>query len=237
MPSWPTVASRPSRWLPRYWISASLNTLMRFSCWPVILMVIPTRTTARRGVIRWTDLAVGVPGEDIGIIVEGTPANVVDGAPGGLTGTGSQLFTQDSPGNAGRLRPAARNRTTCLAVPIGSGASIAVLAAPEGRANGAIADSASATSLRSQANEAGDEHEEEEQTAQQQQQSQIEVPRRRRLTAVALIHRNLLQPTRLAVLKAGARLRSRPGAVVVGRRCWSTARCPPAVGPLDCRLP
>ena len=73
--------------------------------------------------IRWTGLAVGVPAEDIGIIVEGDAANVVDGAPGGLTGTGSQLFTQDSPGNAGRLRPAARNRTTCLAVPIGSGAS------------------------------------------------------------------------------------------------------------------
>ena len=199
-------------------------------------MVIPTRTTARRGVIKWTGLAVGVPAEDIGIIVEGDAANVVDGAPGGLTGTGSQLVTQDSPGNAGRLRPAARNRTTCLAVPIGSGASPCSRRLRGGQ-TGTIADSASATSLRSQANEAGEEHEEEEQTAQQQQQSQIEVPRRPRLTAVALIHGNLLQPTRLAVLKAGALLRSSAGAVVVGRRCQSTARCPPAVGPLDCRLP
>lgn len=53
-----------------------------------------------------------------------------------------------------------------------------------------------ATGLRSQAKEAGEQHEEEEQTAQQQQQSQVEVLRRLRLRAVALVHGNLLQPTR-----------------------------------------
>jgi hypothetical protein len=48
------------------------------------------------------DLAVGVPGEDIG----GPPfnsgaVNVLYGSASGLTGTGSQLFTQDSPGVPG----------------------------------------------------------------------------------------------------------------------------------------
>src|SRR6266508_814875 len=124
MPSWPTVASRPSRWLPRYWISASLNTLMRFSCWPVILMVMPTRTTARRGVIRWTDLAVVVPGEDIGIIFAGTPANVVDGAPGELTGHGSQTLPSADLGHAARHRRRERKHATHRAVQLVSGANI-----------------------------------------------------------------------------------------------------------------
>jgi hypothetical protein len=49
----------------------------------------------------FADLAVGAPGEDIGTIVEGGAVNVVYGTAGGLTGTGSQLFTQDSPGMPG----------------------------------------------------------------------------------------------------------------------------------------
>jgi hypothetical protein len=44
------------------------------------------------------DLAVGVPGEDVGAVMEAGAANVVYGAAGGLTATGSQLFTQDTPG-------------------------------------------------------------------------------------------------------------------------------------------
>jgi hypothetical protein len=49
----------------------------------------------------FADLAVGAPGEDIGTIVEGGAVNIVYGAAGGLTGTGGQLFTQDSPGMPG----------------------------------------------------------------------------------------------------------------------------------------
>jgi hypothetical protein len=40
------------------------------------------------------DLAVGVPGEDVGTIVDAGAVNVLYGATGGLTGSGSQLFTQ-----------------------------------------------------------------------------------------------------------------------------------------------
>jgi FG-GAP repeat len=44
------------------------------------------------------DLAVGIPGEDVGAVMEAGAANVTYGAAGGLTATGSQLFTQDTPG-------------------------------------------------------------------------------------------------------------------------------------------
>jgi hypothetical protein len=44
------------------------------------------------------DLAVGVPGEDVGAVMEAGAANVAYGAAGGLTATGSQLFSQDTPG-------------------------------------------------------------------------------------------------------------------------------------------
>jgi hypothetical protein len=47
------------------------------------------------------DLAIGVPGEDVGSAIDGGAVNVLYGSPGGLTGTGSQLFTQDSPGVPG----------------------------------------------------------------------------------------------------------------------------------------
>jgi hypothetical protein len=44
------------------------------------------------------DLAVGAPLEDVGSIIEGGAVNVLPGSAGKLTGVGSQLFTQDSPG-------------------------------------------------------------------------------------------------------------------------------------------
>jgi hypothetical protein len=40
------------------------------------------------------DLAVGVPGEDVGSVVDAGVVNVLYGAAGGLTGSGSQVFTQ-----------------------------------------------------------------------------------------------------------------------------------------------
>jgi hypothetical protein len=40
------------------------------------------------------DLAVGVPGEDVGSVQDAGAVNVLYGSAGGLTGTGSQLFTQ-----------------------------------------------------------------------------------------------------------------------------------------------
>jgi hypothetical protein len=44
------------------------------------------------------DLAIGVPGEDVGSIVDGGAVNVLYGSAAKLTGAGSQVFTQDSPG-------------------------------------------------------------------------------------------------------------------------------------------
>jgi FG-GAP repeat/FG-GAP-like repeat len=49
----------------------------------------------------FADLAVGAPGEDFGAADRGGAVNVLPGSAGGLTGTGSQLFTQDSPGVPG----------------------------------------------------------------------------------------------------------------------------------------
>jgi hypothetical protein len=43
------------------------------------------------------DLTVGVPAEDVGAIVDAGAVNLLKGAAGGLSGAGSQLFTQDSP--------------------------------------------------------------------------------------------------------------------------------------------
>jgi hypothetical protein len=50
---------------------------------------------------RFADLAVGVPGEDFGANDRGGAVNVLPGSAGGLTGTGSQLLTQGSPGVPG----------------------------------------------------------------------------------------------------------------------------------------
>lgn len=46
----------------------------------------------------FADLAVGVPGEDVIVATNAGSAYVLHGSPGGLSGTGSQLFTQNSPG-------------------------------------------------------------------------------------------------------------------------------------------
>jgi hypothetical protein len=46
----------------------------------------------------FADLAVGVGFEDLGAIVDAGAVNVLYGTTSRLTGTGSQLFTQDSPG-------------------------------------------------------------------------------------------------------------------------------------------
>ena len=48
----------------------------------------------------YADLAVGVPGEDVGTVADGGAVHVLLGSPQGLTATGSQLWTQDSPGVA-----------------------------------------------------------------------------------------------------------------------------------------
>ena len=45
----------------------------------------------------FADLAVGVSSEDVGAIVDAGAVNVLHGSAGGLTGAGSQLFTQNSP--------------------------------------------------------------------------------------------------------------------------------------------
>jgi FG-GAP repeat len=47
------------------------------------------------------DLAVGAPLEDVGSIIEGGAINVLYGSAAKLTGVGSQVFTQDSPGVVG----------------------------------------------------------------------------------------------------------------------------------------
>jgi hypothetical protein len=47
------------------------------------------------------DLAVGVPLENVGAIVGAGAVNVLYGSASGLTGTGSQLFSQDTPGVPG----------------------------------------------------------------------------------------------------------------------------------------
>jgi hypothetical protein len=46
----------------------------------------------------YADLAIGAPGEDVGSVDGAGAVNVLYGSAGGLTGAGSQLFTQDTPG-------------------------------------------------------------------------------------------------------------------------------------------
>lgn len=46
----------------------------------------------------FADLAVGVPGEDVGAVADAGAVNVLYGSPTGLTVAGDQLFTQNSPG-------------------------------------------------------------------------------------------------------------------------------------------
>jgi FG-GAP repeat len=49
----------------------------------------------------FTDLAVGAPGEDYGAADRGGAVNLLPGSAGGLSGSGSQLFTRESPGVPG----------------------------------------------------------------------------------------------------------------------------------------
>jgi hypothetical protein len=49
----------------------------------------------------FADLAVGVPREDVGGIANAGAVNVLYGSAGGLSGTGSQFFTQETPGVGG----------------------------------------------------------------------------------------------------------------------------------------
>src|SRR5829696_3344538 len=46
----------------------------------------------------FADLAVGVPGADVGATTDAGAVNVLYGSAAGLSGAGSQLFTQDTPG-------------------------------------------------------------------------------------------------------------------------------------------
>jgi FG-GAP repeat len=54
----------------------------------------------------FTDLAVGAPGEDYGAADRGGAVNLLPGSAGGLSGSGSQLFTRESPGVPGSARGA-----------------------------------------------------------------------------------------------------------------------------------
>jgi hypothetical protein len=56
------------------------------------------------------DLAIGIPFEDVGSLADAGAVSVLYGTAGGLSGTGSQLFTQDSPEL--RVRP---SQATALA--------------------------------------------------------------------------------------------------------------------------
>jgi hypothetical protein len=47
------------------------------------------------------DLAIGIPFEDVGSLADAGAVSVLYGTTGGLSGTGSQLFTQDTPGVPG----------------------------------------------------------------------------------------------------------------------------------------
>jgi FG-GAP repeat len=53
----------------------------------------------------FADLAVGVPGEDVGNIRDGGAVNVLYGSASKLTGTGSQTFTQDTSGVGSSAEP------------------------------------------------------------------------------------------------------------------------------------
>ena len=58
----------------------------------------------------YSDLAIGVPGEDVGAIVDAGAVNVLYGGPNGLTATGDQLWNQGaSPAGALQETPEARD--------------------------------------------------------------------------------------------------------------------------------
>ena len=53
----------------------------------------------------FADLAAAAPTEDLGTIPDAGAVSVVQGSGGGLTASGGQLFTQDSPGVPGVAEP------------------------------------------------------------------------------------------------------------------------------------
>src|SRR5262245_57220571 len=53
----------------------------------------------------YADLAIGVPFEDVGTVVDAGAVNVLYGGAAGLTGAGSQFFTQNSGGLSSTPEP------------------------------------------------------------------------------------------------------------------------------------
>ena len=76
----------------------------------------------------FVDLAVG-GAEDVGAAEDAGAINVLPGSAGGLTGTGSQLFTQDSPGVPGVAEPGGGFGTVAMAAGDFDGDGFAELAA------------------------------------------------------------------------------------------------------------
>ncbi len=91
-------------------ILGSLSALMLIGAGtPAIAL---DRSTATPGFVRadfdgdgFADLAVGVPGEDVGTVADAGAVNVIYGGPTGLTAAGNQLWTQDSEGIKGTQEP------------------------------------------------------------------------------------------------------------------------------------
>jgi hypothetical protein len=89
-------------------IAAVLVLLLAVTVWPAATGLAEgsatTKAAAAEGLRAdfnndgFADLAVGVVGENLGAIGNAGAVNVLYGSAGGLTGTGSELFTQDSPG-------------------------------------------------------------------------------------------------------------------------------------------
>jgi hypothetical protein len=71
---------------------------------------------------RHTDLVVAAAGEDVDSAVDAGAVNVIAGSAGGLTGSGSQLWTQNSPGIADRAEEGDRFGDSLAAGNFGKGA-------------------------------------------------------------------------------------------------------------------
>jgi hypothetical protein len=68
-----------------------------------------------------TDLVAAAPGEDVGPVPDAGAVNVIAGSGGGLTGSGSQLWTQNSPGIADRAEEGDRFGDSLAAGNFGKG--------------------------------------------------------------------------------------------------------------------
>ena len=68
---------------------------------------------------RFSDLAVGVPFEDVGDVADAGAVHILYGSPNGLTGTGSTLWTQNTAGIAGDAEPDDRFGWTLAAANLG----------------------------------------------------------------------------------------------------------------------